>query len=193
MDKHGKLFNRIAIFYQFTFPNQIRNYRNLLSNHVIRKLLPESGRVLDLGTGTGAFGYVFQELGYEVTGVDVAPKMVKICRKNHLKCKLCDIPNGLPFNDDFFDFVISANFIHGLAYENRIHVYQESKRVSKKFTLFYDYNLLQKHRWKTKFIEWLEGGAYRDFCNKGLNELNNYFKNVNVYELNNKNAFYLCF
>jgi len=78
MDPHGRLFNRIAFFYQLRTPFQIRKYRKYFLDHEIRKKLPLTGKILDIGAGTGAFGYIFQELGYEVVAIDVAPKMIQM-------------------------------------------------------------------------------------------------------------------
>ena len=48
------------------------------------KKLPSKGKILDIGAGTGAFGYIFKELGYDVVVVDVAPRMIQMCKKNGL-------------------------------------------------------------------------------------------------------------
>ena len=47
-------------------------------------------RILDLGCGTGVFAKVFQDSGYNILGVDVAPKMVKIVKKNGINVIIGD-------------------------------------------------------------------------------------------------------
>lgn len=194
MDKHGKLFDRIAYFYQFRTPMVIRTYRNNLKNHGIWSKLPEKGKkVLDIGAGTGAFGYVFKEFGYEVTVTDVAPKMIKMCKRNGLDGIVCDLPeDGLPFSENSFDLVIAAHFIHGLSSEKRVKVFKECKRVSRGKVLFYEYNVLKKNRLKARFLEFLEGGYYHEFRANGLEQLRLNFSNVEMYELNRNSALYLC-
>jgi SAM-dependent methyltransferase len=173
---------------------QIREYRKHLINHEIRSKLPKKGKILDIGAGTGAFGYIFKELGYEVVIVDIAPRMVEMCKKNNLEGIVCDIAeDGIPFPDNSFDLVIAAQFLHGLHRDNRLKLYQESKRVSKnKMLLLYEYNVLKKNRLKARFLEAIEGGYYNEFREIGLQELHSNFSDVEVYELNNNNAFYLC-
>ena len=85
MDSHGKLFDRIAFFYQLRTPFLINKYRKYMVNHELRAKLPKSGKILDIGAGTGAFGYIFKELGYEVLEIDVAPRMIQMCKKNGLE------------------------------------------------------------------------------------------------------------
>lgn len=194
MDAHGRLFNRIAFFYQLRTPLQIRKYRKHFMNHEIRKKLPSKGKILDIGAGTGAFGYIFKELGYEVVVVDVAPRMIQMCMRNGLEGNVDDVvKDGIPFPDNSFDLVIAAQFLHGLGSENRKKLYRECQRVSKKgLLLLYEYNVLKKNRLKARFLEAIEGGFYHDFRANGLNELRSNFSNVFVFELNNNNAYYLC-
>ncbi len=48
-------------------------------------------RLLDLGSGTGRDAVWFQETGLEVTCIDIAPKMVEVCRRKGLKAEVMDI------------------------------------------------------------------------------------------------------
>jgi putative AdoMet-dependent methyltransferase len=194
MDSHGKLFNRIAFFYQLRTPFQIRKYRNHFQNHEIRKKIPPKGRILDIGAGTGAFGYIFKELGYDVVCIDVAPNMIKMCEKNGLNGMVYDVvEGGFPFPDNSFELVIAAQFLHGIHSDKRRKLYEESKRVSSKRTMIlYDYNVLKKNRPKARLYEWIEGGFYQDFRDNALIELENNFEYVEMFELNRNNAYYLC-
>lgn len=49
--------------------------------------LPPPGRVLDLCCGTGQLDRALQALGYEVTGVDESPEMVRFARENAPACE----------------------------------------------------------------------------------------------------------
>ena len=48
----------------------------------LRKLLPQSGKVVDLGCGAGVpLTRYFADRGYEVTGYDISPEMLEIARR----------------------------------------------------------------------------------------------------------------
>jgi SAM-dependent methyltransferase len=194
MDSHGRLFNRIAFFYQLRTPFQIRKYRKYLTNHEILKKIPSQGKILDIGAGTGAFGYIFKELGYEVLEIDVAPHMIQMCKRNGLEGKVWDIvESGIPFRDNSFNLVIAAQFFHGLDPEKRLKLYKECRRVSNTgILLIYEYNVLKKNNLKARFLEWIEGGYYYNFREHALDELHSCFKQVETFELNNNNAYYWC-
>lgn len=48
---------------------------------LLDSLLPRSGRVLDLGCGTGSLSLLMAEAGYEVVGIDFSPRMIEIARR----------------------------------------------------------------------------------------------------------------
>jgi ubiquinone/menaquinone biosynthesis C-methylase UbiE len=80
-----------------------------------------SGRILDVGTGPG---YLPLEIagrsrGLEITGIDVSPAMVRLANINAQKTGssqrvkfLLANAAGLPFEDAYFDFVISTLSLH---------------------------------------------------------------------------------
>ena len=45
--------------------------------------LPRTGRVLDIGCGTGEVAAWFARAGYDVTGIDIAPPATAIARRRH--------------------------------------------------------------------------------------------------------------
>lgn len=71
------------------------------------------GRVLDVGTGTGFLALLLSKLGYDVSGVDVAEKMLQIGVEKAKRLGLSvDFLKGecehLPFSDDCFDAVVNC-------------------------------------------------------------------------------------
>src|SRR4030042_3269979 len=86
----------------------------------ILKLVKKKGvrKVLDLGCGSGRHTVYLAKYGFDVYGVDIAPKGIKMTRdwlrREKLKAKLIigDIYKKLPYEDNFFDAVISTQTLH---------------------------------------------------------------------------------
>ena len=72
----------------------------------VRLLGEPSGRLLDLGCGTGARTASFHDVGWEVTGIELSEDMLRRARERGL-----DVVQGraeaLPFEDSSFDAVVS--------------------------------------------------------------------------------------
>src|SRR5206468_825627 len=47
----------------------------------LRGAIPASGRVLDVGCGYGRIALPLAELGYDVTGIDIAPNLIRSARR----------------------------------------------------------------------------------------------------------------
>jgi ubiquinone/menaquinone biosynthesis C-methylase UbiE len=79
-------------------------------DEVQRLLRPASAgqTLLDVGCGTGHWSAFFAEMGYSVTGVDVAPAMIEVARSAVPQCtfQVADA-HELPFDDGAFDVVAS--------------------------------------------------------------------------------------
>ncbi len=68
---------------------------------LLRRLVPPSGRGLEIGVGTGKFA---SPLGIPL-GVDVAEKMMELAQKRGVKTVRGDAHN-LPFEDNSFDYAL---------------------------------------------------------------------------------------
>ena len=94
------------------------------------------GKVLDLGCGIGGFSFLLEDLGFEVTGIDISEEMLntaqKLAEKRGSKVEfLLGDARNLPFRDNSFDYVI---FIDGLFHFNPLElnrVFYEVARVLK--------------------------------------------------------------
>jgi SAM-dependent methyltransferase len=62
--------------------------------------------LLDVGCGTGHWSSFFAEMGYQVTGVDIAPEMIEVARTKVSKCsfQVADV-YALSFDDGTFDAI----------------------------------------------------------------------------------------
>jgi SAM-dependent methyltransferase len=86
----------------------------------IVKIFKKNGvkRVLDLGCGSGRHLVYLSKHGFDVYGIDIAEHGIKLSkewlRKEGLKAnlKIGDIYKKLPYEDNFFDAIISIRTLH---------------------------------------------------------------------------------
>ncbi len=100
----------------------------------------KSGRVLDLGTGSGRLAIELAKArgtSFEITGVDVSENMLELARENAQSSGVGDKirfvlanADSLPFADGYFDLVISYASLHH--WFKPAEVFREAKRVVKK-------------------------------------------------------------
>ncbi|MCK5201820.1 MAG: class I SAM-dependent methyltransferase, partial [Spirochaetales bacterium] len=105
---HKLLFNIISPGYNWFFKSQTRNYTEVLSKYIDRLQIPDKGRVLDAGCGTGALTHALADRGFEVIGIDMAGMMMRYGIKRDLDCRYGNIVEGLDFDDNSFDLVTFA-------------------------------------------------------------------------------------
>ena len=78
------------------------------------ELSPAPARILDFGCGTGDIAAAMDRMGYQVTGCDIAERMVEIARSTHSGTAIkwiCLKPDweALPFGDRSFDGVVASS------------------------------------------------------------------------------------
>ncbi|MFA6450982.1 MAG: class I SAM-dependent methyltransferase [bacterium] len=84
---------------------------------ILKKLIDEAtadvgARALDVGFGTGAMMHWFRHKGVEPRGVDVSKHLVGNLKEKGFDVQLADLnETGLPFEDGYFDIVVSLNVI----------------------------------------------------------------------------------
>lgn len=186
------LFNTIAPVYGLFFDFQVRKYRKVI--HENKSLFNRYEKVLDIGCGTGAMCFVLNEFQMGVTGVDPAEKMLRIAKhKNKLNNNAfiqSDILKKLPFDDKAFDISIASFVAHGMKVDDRIKMYDEMSRLTKNKIIFYDYNT--KRSMLSDIIEWLENGDYFNFIKYAEKEMNDYFKDVEIINVDTMASLYVC-
>ena len=69
-------------------------------------------------------------------------------------------------------------------------MYAEMSRISKHLVILHDYN--ENRGLFTDIIEWLERGDYFNFIKKVKYELKETFRDVNVINVAEKAAWYVC-
>ena len=77
------------------------------TREIVTRLLGHgSGRLLDVGCGTGVYAKSFTELGWSVTGVDVSEDMLRFARERKVDV-VCADARSLPFDAGSFDAAVS--------------------------------------------------------------------------------------
>jgi len=194
MNKHIKLFNRIAKIYGLFYKTQTIEYQNIFSKYLDNLNLKDNCSILDIGCGSGAVAGILSTYGYKVTAIDGSEKMIAVAkRKNqnyNIDFQVGDIEKGLNFADKSFDLVMCAYVAHGLSPQIRKKLYLEGKRLSKTNFLIQDFN--NKFNPFISIIEFFEGGDYFNFKKNGYNEMSAFFDTVKTIPVSSKLNWYIC-
>ncbi len=148
-------------------------------------------RVLDLGCGTGRHLIFFANQGFEVYGLDAALEGIEIAKKwlaeNNLNCKLTihRMEEKFPYEDSFFDAVISIQAMHHNIIEKIKFTIQEIERVLKPdgiifitFPMFGLFN--KKNPWK---LEKIEKGTYLPLSGPEKGLPHHFFTEREIYKV----------
>jgi len=106
-------------------------YGDKVSFKLINKYLKnkESLRILDVGCGGGHKSLL--KLG-QVYGIDVSKASIDNAKKIYFEAKVCDFSKGIPYEDEFFDFIFCFEVIGHIDYKDKDFILSEIKRVLKK-------------------------------------------------------------
>jgi len=168
----------------------------------ITNLFKEKGvkRVLDLGCGTGRHLIYLSKKGFEVYGMDSSPKALEISKKwlneenEKAELQLHRIEHKFPYENGFFDAIISIQVIHHNLMKDIIFTINEIERILKsKGIIYITFPRLgggsKIDNWELKEIE---KGTYIPQAGreKGLphhfftiEEINEVFKSFNLLEI----------
>lgn len=111
-------FERYAAYYDLIYSDKDYRAETEYVHSLLLKNMLTCGAVLELGSGTGRHGRMLGELGYEVTGVEISPEMLKKSSvTSNFKHVLGDIKSFR--SSQKFDAVISL--FHVVSYQVMNH------------------------------------------------------------------------
>jgi len=122
----------------------------------IRKNLPLSGSVLDVGCGHGAFTVRLVRPNTTVVGLDTS---LHLLSQNPHRGLTCADATHLPFRDESFDVVFEANLLHHVS--NRKQVVKEMARVSRRYVVIIEPNRYNPIMFSFSLIVRAEHGGIR--------------------------------
>jgi ubiquinone/menaquinone biosynthesis C-methylase UbiE len=133
--KSWEYYNKIADKYDSMYNDPYWQMHNRLSEKIIfRNLNINSGKVLDIGAGTGYWTKIFLDKGYNVYSLEPSEKMCNIMKNRFKNYSNITIINGfaeeLPFEEETFDIILAMGDV--LSYsENQEIFISEVKKVLK--------------------------------------------------------------
>jgi len=114
-ERHARKYDRWFEEHAYTYESEVL---------AVRSLLPQSGRGLEIGVGTGRFAL---PLGITV-GAEPAHAMASIARQRGIRVYEASA-DDLPFADESFDFVVMVTAI--CFFNDPLHALRETSRVLK--------------------------------------------------------------
>ncbi len=155
------------------------------------KLLPLFGeingkKILDVGAGTGRFALILFNAGAQVVALDVSSEMLKMLANKNKKIEIVvGEAENLPFEEDYFDFVVATFLVVHL--KNLTAFFDEVYRVLKDGGRFIVTNINQKEAPEVKTKQGkIKIESYYHRPEKIIKELENLAfkieKNIFIYE-----------
>ena len=90
-------------------------------------------KILDIGCGKGYLLYEFTQVvpGLEVAGIDISSHAIDDSKEEVKPCLQLGNATSLPFEDNYFDYVVSVTTFHNLYVHELKQAVQEIQRVGK--------------------------------------------------------------
>lgn len=133
--------------------NIVIPYKELLENLVSILEIKNGQKILDLGSGTGNLSIKMEEFGAKVTSLDYSKEGLSI-HKNKGGTNLInhDLTQKLPFEDNYFDKIVSNNVLYTIKEEFRQDVIKEVLRILKPNGMFVLSNIKSDFKPRTIYL-----------------------------------------
>ncbi len=189
MNKWERIYKEQGDFFKEPNIETIKAIR-FLKNEGLKK-------ILDLGCGTGRHTKLMKDEGFDVYGCDMSLEGVRITREKVPGCdiRICDMKN-LPYEDSFFDGILSINVIeHGTSDEVKTAISEAFRVLRKKGVIVV--KVISTEHWKFETGEEVEPFTKRDtdgvdvdthhfFTEKSMREFFRDFDIINLYLVRNE-------
>jgi len=109
------------------------------SKHLMRYIKEhnkEGDKILDVGCSIGSAILLLENLKMDAHGIDISEVAINIAKKKFKNCKQ-GYAEEIPYEDNYFDAILSTQVIEHLPPENIDKCFGEFKRVVKLNGLFY--------------------------------------------------------
>ena len=191
-EKRAKfIFNFIAPLYGYLDKAVAKGFEKSMER-LVANIDIKDKRVLDVGTGTGAWGSLFLQNGAQaVSGVDFSEKMLKQAKKNHpdMNFIIGDAKNLQQIPNNSFDIVTASYVLHGTKQNNRSLILAEMERVATEFVIIHDF--MGKPHFLIEILEWLERSDYHNFINSFTDEINDFFDKTLFLDIGDGTGIYI--
>lgn len=187
-----RIFNKIAAIYSLFDKKLQKTFAHSVS--ILNREIPvKNKRILDAGTGTGAWAACFYKYHPEkIHGIDFSENMISQAEKNHpnIQFSVASADKLHEFPDNSFDIVTASHMLHGPDQSKREQILKEFKRVSGKYVVLYDFS--GKTPIFVRILEFLEKSDYKHFKKNICNELKREFSSVKIIHVKYGTALYIA-
>lgn len=189
-DRVRKMFNLISPIYD-RFDGYIKANFQKSFNDLLQNISVSGKSVLDVGCGTGGWGYHFMTHGAKVTGIDLSDKMINMAKKrygNKMECREISEKDSF-WEDNQFDIVTASYVLHGMNREERYILLKKMKQSARKFVIIHDYSHVFAGM-VMYFLELLERSDYSYFRKNFADEFQSFFPNGKILYPRKSSAVY---
>ncbi len=143
-------FGKVSSLYE---KSRVRYPQRLIDDVVVYSKIKSTGKILEIGGGSGKATLPFAERGFEITGLDISKELIEIAEKMCLKYPKVHFVVGsfedTIFSTENFDLIISGQAWHWVKPEGRYEKVHQILKENGTLALFWSYQQNEK----SKFLQ----------------------------------------